>query len=328
MPNKPKAPPPTGSTRVSELGGKKVELFQESLFYMLAQSRATNTLARNLTRRILDPTQLDLYGNGKVETKDFRLFIRGYNELLGGINTSASKLLDSLLITATGDGLRDTLVALPLKDYMQMRGLKDEKETRKQVKRDLDALARVRFEYRGKGKEKDNWLHVALYGGTSGIKNGVIFFRFNEDFYHSLQVGEGKYLFMFFPKEALRLKDNAHPYSYALARRIAEHKRINIGARSEDKIGVQTLIAACPGFPTYEEVMAGNRNISDRIIAPFERDMDALSEAFVWEYVGEQPETYQEFTDAQVRIRWRQYPPTKDLIESKEKRRKTEKKPS
>lgn len=290
------------------------KISQDDRFFLIAQSSASNSLAHKLTSRIADPAELDLFGNATVASKDFRLFIRGYTELTNGVNTSASKLLDSLLITATVAGLRDTLVELPLKTYMHMRGLKDVKETRKQVKRDIDALGRVRFEYRGVGKESGSWLNVSLYGGTSGIKNGIIYFRFNEDFYNSIRIGDSKFLFMFFPKESLRLNDNANPYSYSFSRRISEHKRMNLGHSNENKIRVKTLLDACPHFPTYEEVMAGNRNVSDRIITPFERDMDALSSVYVWHYQGDQPVTYQDFIEAVIVVEWAHYPDTKLLV--------------
>lgn len=286
---------------------------EEDMFFVLAQSSASNKLAHRLVARITDPSsQLDHLGNATFIEKDFKLFVKEYTQLSNGISTSAAKLLDSLMITATSAGLQNTLVELPLRTYMQMRGLRDEKETRKQVKRDIDALSRIRFEYRGKGKEKGSWLNVYVSGGTSGIKNGIIYFRFNEDFYHSLRVHPTRFLFMHMPMEALRLNDNANPYSYALSRRITEHKRMNLGRPNADRIRVGTLIDACPNFPTYDEVMAGNRNVTDRMIGPFERDMDALSPFFSWHYdgEGEGPGSYFEFREAMVVVKWVKAPDT------------------
>jgi len=295
---------------------------KEQDYYLLVQSQSSNNLAKKLTAKIVDPAQLDLYGNGRVETKDFRLFIRGYQELVSGINTSASKLLDSLLITATASGLNDTTVRLPLKEYMKMRGLKDERRTREQVKRDIEALKRISFEYIGQGKAKGNWLNVTLAGEMSGIINSIIIFQFGVSFYNSLKISESDYLFMYFPKEALRLNDNANPHSYFFARRISAHKRMNIGKTNEDIIGVNTLIEASPYFPSYDEVKRLGGHIAQRMIDPFERDMDALSENFLWEYVGNQPNTYQEFIDSSIHIIWSNYPDTNKLEEEKAKRSK------
>jgi len=276
--------------------------------------------------KIADPAQFDLFGNGTVASSDFRLFIRGYQELINGVNQSAAMLLDSLMITATHDGLQSTLVNLPLKEYMNMRGLKDEQETRAQVKRDIDALERVSFEYKGTGKQCGAWLKVSIAGGTVGqIKNGDIIFRFNQDFFDSFRVSEKtRYLYMYFPREALQGNIRQHPHKYWLARKISEHKRMNLGKPNEDIIGVDTLIAACPNMPTYEEVMAGSRHVTKLIIEPFERDMDELNPSLSWHYTDseEGPQDYQSFMAATVTIQWHYYPNTMKLEDGKAKRKK------
>lgn len=227
------------------------------------------------------------------------------------------------MITATQNGLQSTLVKLPLREYMNMRGLKDEKETRAQVKRDIDALERVSFEYKGTGKQRGVWLKIHISGGTVGqIKNGDIIFRFNQDFFDSFKVSEKtSYLYMYFPREALQGNIRQHPHKYWLARQISTHKRMNLGKPNEDIIGVKTLIDACPNMPTYEDVMALNRNFLQHIIEPFERDMDALNETLSWHYNNseEGPQDYKTFMESTVKIQWRYYPNTKQLEDTRAK---------
>jgi hypothetical protein len=294
-------------------------------FYLLAQNHSSNKLAKQLTKHIADPAQFDFYGNGTIADKDFRLFIKGYRELVNGVNQSAAMLLDSLMIVATQNGLQSTLITLPLKEYMDMRELKDEKAIRDQVKRDIDALERVSFEYRGIGKQRGAWLKISIAGGTVGqIKNGDIIFRFNQDFFDSYRTGaHGKYLYMYFPREALRGSIKQHPHKYWLARKIAEHKRMNLGKPNEDIISVRTLIDACPHFPIYENIIkSNNRHITERMIEPFERDMDELNESLSWHYTDmkEGPEDYQAFIAATVTIHWKYYPDTKHLEDGKAKK--------
>jgi len=295
-------------------------------FYLLAQNRASNKLSKKLTERIAGPAQLDIYGNGRITEKDFRLFVKGYTELINGVNETAARLLDSLMISATRNGLQNTLTTLPIKEYLDMRGLKDEKEIREQVKGDIDALERISFEYKGTGKNQGAWLKVSISGGTVGqIKNGDIIFRFNQDFFDSFKEGEGnRFLYMYFPREALTGSVKLNPWKYWLGRKIAEHKRMNIGKPNEDTISVQTLIDACPNYPTYEKVMQGDRAISRRIIEPFERDLDALSPSLSWEYQGlyENPRNYQEFISANIVIHWSAYPDTAELEAGKKQRAK------
>lgn len=295
-------------------------------FYLLAQNKTSNKLNKKLTKHLSGSAQIDLCGNGNIEEKDFKLFIKGYAELISGVKQSAAMLLDSLMIVATENGLTDTLIRLPIKKYMEMRGLKDEKETRKQVKNDIDALERVSFEYKAAGKNKAAWLKVSISGGTVGqIKNGDIIFRFNQDFFDSFKIEKAnRYLYMYFPKEALQGSIRANPWKYWLARKISEHKRMNLGSHNEDIISVKTLIDACPDFPSYEEIISENRNITNRIIEPFERDMDALCSSILWEYANTQepPTDYQTFINSNIKIHWSYYPETPKLIENKKKQQK------
>jgi hypothetical protein len=290
-------------------------------FYLLAQSHSSNKLAKQLTKHIADTAQFDFYGNGTIIDKDFKLFIKGYRELVNGVNQSAAMLLDSLMIAATQNGLQSTLITLPLREYMEMRELKDEKEIRAQVKRDIDSLERISFEYRGIGKQRGAWLKVSIAGGTVGqIKNGDIIFRFNQDFFDSFRTGNYKYIYMYFPREALRGNIKQHPHKYWLARKIAEHKRMNLGKPNEDIISVRTLINACPHFPSY------TKRVTERMITPFERDMDELNESLSWHYTDmeEGPKDYQAFINATVTINWRYYPTMQGIEDGKAKKaRKT-----
>jgi len=138
-------------------------------FHTMHQGRATNTLAKIRTR-IGSPAQLNLYGDGVIEEKDFKLFIEKYKDLAHGVKPTAKMLLDALAITATETNQRDTLVRLPLGQYMAWRGLQDVKEARKQVKDDIAALDKLRIEYRErrKGKQGD-FLNISLSGGTTAL---------------------------------------------------------------------------------------------------------------------------------------------------------------
>ena len=291
-------------------------------FYRLAQNRVSNLLQKKLVDRQEDFAVFDMMGNKTIAAKDFKLFIKGYREI-GGVTSTAAILLDCLMIAATIQGLQDTLVRLPLKEYMLMRGLSDIKESRQQVRRDINALERVSFEYKGEGKQRGAWLTVKISGGTMGqIKNGDIIFRFNQDFFDSFKSYVNRaYLFMYFPIEALKGSIRHNPYKYWLARKISEHKRMNLGKPNENVLRVQTLINACPNFPTYEQT---NRNAINRIIAPFERDMNALNSVFTWEYVGGVPADYDEFLAASIKIYWNNYP---DKAVGDLKARKSERKP-
>ncbi len=280
-------------------------------YYIIAQSRSSNALARKLTKRVGDD-QLSMFGSAEFSDDTFKLSISHYRELKKGISVSALKLLDILVIKATNSFLSDPLVKLPLKEFMGMRGLKDEKEARKQIKRDMEALDRVKFEYKGVGQNKNSWFKVSLSGGYYGVVNSVLHYRFNEEFFQSLRIHDAKYLYMHIPIEAFKLADNHHPYSYYLARRLAEHKRMNAGKSNEDIISVKTLLESCVNMPKYDE-LGEAKQVGTRIRGPFERDMDALGGTIKWHYIGDSPETWEEFINATVQIEWHLYPNAENL---------------
>jgi hypothetical protein len=307
-----------------ERGVQSIESGADEL-YTLYNNRPGNALQHNLTRKINGAKQLDIMGTATIIGKDFQLFIDLYNELEKGVNQSAAMLIDSLMIESTKTGLQDTLVKLSLDKYMTMRGLRNEKETRKQINRDFLALQRIRFKYKYKRGE---WIEVSLYGGTKGIKNGIINFRFNQEFYNSFKAGgKGAFMFMYFPPEALSINPQYNPHTYYLGRRIAEHKRENIGKPNADIISVKTLLSACPEMPTYEQVMKGDRHVTQRIIEPFERDLNRLAPSIRWEYIGDYPndtdstkDHNKAFFDSMIGITWDRYPDMSKLENGRKKR--------
>lgn len=291
-------------------------------FSKIHQGKATNELAKIQT--VIDnPAQLNLYGGAIITTdKDYKLFIERYHELTNGVRPTAKMLLDALVIKLTEGGHKDTLVKLPLSEYMDMRGLKDIKSAREQVKEDIRALDRLRIEYREKLKGKQgDFLNVSISGGTNGIVRGIIVFRFNQDFFNVLI----KYPIMPYPKEILSLNPKKNPNSPYLLRRISEHKNMNYFKSNADIISVKTLLKASPELPKYEDIKDMGQ-IEQRIITPFERDMDAIS-TFKWYYCGknsvkvEQPANYFEFEQLNIKIEWTSYP-TRDKPKRAYKKKK------
>lgn len=290
-----------------------IPLTESTDFHTIRQGKATNELAKIATV-INNPAQLNLYGDAVITEKDFKLFISQYNELANGVRPTTKLLLDALVIKLTESGQQDTLVQLSLSDYMSMRGLRDVKSARTQVREDIRALDRLRIEYKEKkrGKQGD-FLNVSISGGTNGIVRGVIVFRFNQDFFNVLM----KYPIMPYPKEILALNPKYNPNSPHFLRRISEHKNMNYFNKQTQGniIGVKTLLEASPELPKYEDIKEDGQ-IEQRIIAPFERDMDAI-DSFKWYYCGkngarvEPPTNYFEFEKLNIKIEWTSYPARK-----------------
>lgn len=276
------------------------------IYMKLPQGTHTNNLAHKLITKKTE-VKKDLNGNGSVVDNDFKLYIEGYDKLVNGANISTVKLFDAFVINCSKN--QDTLAKIPLKEYMELRELKDEKEARKQIKKDMAVLKSIKFEFKGTGKSKGDWINLSLYGGRDGIYKGIIEFRFTPEFYSSIPENQ----FMFIPREYFATKDKYNPYSSSFIRRVAEHKRMNLGKTNENIIGVETLINSTPTFPKYDDA---TYHFTQKILEPFERDLDALS-SIKWSYTGEQPTNYNDFINSSIEVTWVDYPDTNNFIQKK-----------
>ena len=246
-----------------------------------------NQVIDNTIRELTNYKQLDMFDNAiatnKSRTSVFELTIERYAELEeylskelydnGKANQSAGKLLDSFLISMAEEGFNTPVAVLPLKEYAELTGKKDLKELRKRTKADMEILKRIYIREGPRNKSSRNTgegINTYLFGGTEGIKNGKIIFKFNEDFFR-IFAGQKNYLYM--PVEALQSNEKKNPHTYLLYKKVIAHKRINAGKVRENKIKVKELYDFCVTLPRYEEVMKTTRQTDKRIIEPFERDL-------------------------------------------------------
>lgn len=292
-----------------------------------------NQVTDNISRALFEIKEIDSLGNAKTifnnTTTEFQLTIENYTEFknclsselhkLGKVNQSTAKLLDCLLIKMTEEGFNTPFAKLSLKEYAEMTDKKDLKELRKKTKLDLDILASVRITRR---HNKDNYKRTHLCGGTYGIENGKIIFKFNDDFF---KIFISQKYFLSMPLEALQFNERQHPHSYLLYKKIVSHRRINLGKPRENIISVKTLYDYCSTLTRYETVTNSGRAISQRIIEPFERDLDAIT-AFSWEYVGlcnEEKVSFDEWLQRKVKIIWRiEFPKEDSILSGQDKQRK------
>ena len=241
------------------------------------------------------------------------------NNALSPWTVSTSQLFDRLIAEFTETGAKDRTITLSLDKYMQSRGLKDKKETRKQVKADLETLRSSAVsikEKKGKGKKKEDLSFMDVnIAEAVGIVRGNIVLTLSPSIYNVFK----QCPLMPLPPECQKINSKKNPNSYNLLRKIAEQKNMNIGKPNENIISVATLLKCCPAIPSYDKVMATDRHITDRIIDPFCRDMDALK-TIQWEFCDTNNVpltdrdivnfTYEVFIKCNVHIIWNEYPDT------------------
>ena len=294
-----------------------VENAIDNLFKMIRQGQLTNGLTKFNARKRDNLTPDPISGTLKITNKDgdFTVEIRNFPQT-EGLRTSALQFLDAITQELTRSGAKSNNIRLSLSDYMNMRGLKDEKEARKQAKADLEILYNlsVHYEEKRKGKRAGSFIDVRLIYRKGVIENSIICVTLTPDFFEILK----NYNIMPYPQSLYRLRDNNTPNSYYFLRKITEHKNMNYFKPNADIISVETLLNSSPVMPSYDEVSKSDRHYQSRIITPFENDMNALDETFTWEYCHENGEpltdeelanfNYDIFITLLVKITWRFYP--------------------
>ena len=299
-------------------------LEQAKAFSTIRQGTATNALTK--VRSIVGSnTQLDkMTGAATVKEGNLTLTFPNF-EHISGLKTSTYKLLDAITVALTESGAKSPFVTLSLEEYMDKCGLKDRKEARKQAAADLETLfdARISYKERARRGQPVGFADARICEAKGISRNGIISFQFSDTFYQIL-LG---CTIMPYPDQLWKLNSKRNPNSFYLLRKIAEHKNMNAGKKNADVISVKTLLAACPFIPKHTTVAKSDRHFSDRIIVPFERDMDELKETLTWEYChsSNTPLTddellnfnYDLFSSLLVKITWVNYPDQTQRLERK-----------
>ena len=293
------------------------------------QGTATNTLTKIQSTK--QNTSIDGITHSVTVKRDKVTIKLNNMELLPGVKQETYVLLDVLAYKLASSGIKKApyTVTLTLSEYMEFRGRKDRKETKKQVIKSLDVLWDMSISFTGNGKRENGFYDLRIIESKGVSRNGLITVKFGTDFATMLT----RYPIMDYPTQLWTFNSNKNPNSYYLMRKVAELKRTNLGKQREDIVSVNTLLKSCPLIPTYKEVMQNGKHVQQQIIEPFERDMDACSHTFEWEYCHskgapltedeyselENGMDYHTFINLKIKINWKNYPDQTKRI----KKRKT-----
>ena len=297
---------------IFEREGTEQSFILPSHFRTIRQGQATNALTKISTSRSKQIEVDSITGLATIQRGGLTVNIADYVRKGIKLKASTHRLLDALTVKFTESGAKSSTVNLPIKEYMALCGLTDEKEARNQVKEDLEALFSLTLSFKGKGKNALDFVDFRLCD-YKGIANGIIIFNYSLPFYGILK----QYPIMRLPTEYFKIKAKRNPNSTYFLRKISELKNMNSTGTNEDIISVQTLLDSTDELPKYEDIAAKGQ-IDQRIITPFERDLDALSNIIKWEYCHSKgtPLTdaelinmdYSLFSSLLVKIEWVEYP--------------------
>ena len=251
----------------------------------LKQGAISNEFLRAIskTRGAAKNTETDqMTGITETRVDNITITIEEYTKI-GGIGPSTHRLFDYMIMNWTETRHRPGGwdINLSLKQYWEELELSPSGTARQQAENDLTLLTypiirKWKNEDGSEGSTRINFFEMAT------LDRGRILANLTEiakDYYR-------RYSSMPLHPDTWKFNIRTNPNAPYLFRRIQQHKHMNRNKSNENRIRVSTLINAAPLLASYDEVSKGGRQVRQRIIDPFERDMNALQGKGVrWQYI-------------------------------------------
>lgn len=235
---------------------------------------STTTRSQRLMRGTKTTNQeKGFYGTLEIEAKDFSLQLENHMRVLP---TAVKITFDIFLMKYYEQGGKGNVLCLPLRDYMNVRGIKDPKTARQQVIEHINALQYVKFSCSEKSKEQNKktlFQNLSLCADIEPLKNGIIKYFFPKEY---LKYRQETQFFISYPQEIYQINVKQFPYAYFFGCQLAENFRMNEGKPRQDTVSVQALLRNTPTLPTVEEIAQGKRQYYSRIIVPVIKNLDQL----------------------------------------------------
>lgn len=233
------------------------------------------------------------------------------------ITQSMHQLLDYMIILFNSNGCNNRTITINISDYTKLRELESELKTGYQVSKSLSKLCNIKLSYLDKNNEKKkkykydmNEVEIIKY--IQKKRNGRIKVTLSDKF---AEIVSG-FPIMQYSTKLFVLNEKENPNSYFLLKRLLWHRDINHNHKNDSILSVKQLIEACPNLPDYDSIVKSGQ-IRQRIIDPFERDLNILSDVFTWEYHFKEKKvsfndskliTYDIFIESQLHVNWIDYP--------------------
>lgn len=276
-----------------------------------------NTTTKTERRSIM--SNMDFSNNTIITHESISVILKDYQINNFIVDQSMNALLSAFLVeycTLTAQNKSDRIITLSLTDYMERRGIKDRKEAKKRAIRDLDAIDNIGFSELKRFNLIRLSQQVKIQGDTMTLWISEPFSRILEESY-----------VIPYPKQLWKLNPKDNPNSFYLLRFMAEHKNMNYFKDNADIFLVSTLLVKAVFIPTAEEI-GNERHYTRRIIEPFERDLNALSDTLSWHYQDregnkiDKVESYKQFVTLRVHVTWNDYPEKKKIAPPKKRNTK------
>lgn len=242
---------------------------EKSSYKTLMQNNFTNQISRvnskrNTSKRITGQQVINSEGLTVVTKEVIKLGVPEA-QMIDFFNVTFSQL-------SNHENIRD--FTFTLAEYMEVRGLKDAKSARNQLKTRMDTLATTTYKYSSTNTK--NPYDQSFGAGTLlsyQYKRGKVEVSLSRPF-HDVLIYQS--MPMPYYMETLKLDPKRDATAYLLARALQYNKRMNPNSPRGNRIKIPTLLNHLTNLPTCEEVQNSNRNFTNRIIEPITNAMDKL----------------------------------------------------
>lgn len=289
-------------------------------------------------------------------TKSEGIIITVDEDVIGNLSPQTFKGLIMLLTVATEQLPRENQITaeailskreitITLEDYMRACKIKDKKTAREQLNTIIRTIYGISLEWdetewnrpEGKSRKVKERMHytarivdkIGVPAGENPVKGGRVKVTLTADMASYLA---GAYI-MPYPSALLTINTQYHPYSIPLGWKLCALYNMNYeNPERRSRTTVATLLKAAKGIPRYEDIAATGQ-VYNRIISPFDRDLQELVSAGVLSsYYYETPAgiriegnqlgglSYAEFSALYVCFELKAYPDQTPRIEAKQKR--------
>lgn len=207
----------------------------------------------------------------------------------------------ALFIQAKFEG--QLVITFTLQEFMKYAGLTHRKSAAEAVDTELQKLRMMNIEAWMGDKTRFSG-GFSLWGTAYG--NNRIVITLTQEGYSVFSRAKG---FKYFPYGILTPSLLYNPNSLSLAAYFISQKAMNWGKQGCDIYDVLDTIDRATDLPKPEDV---KNNHSSRytqfIIKPFERDMNAMSHIFSWEYIKGSGNSWKEFKTAAIKVTFINHP--------------------
>ena len=203
------------------------------------------------------------------------------------ITPSTLQLLLYILVKASALNLsqEDRTIAISLNQYLELRNNDNPVSARRKINEDLNKLLRLHIRFEDKNykdaKSKIQFFDMNIFSSITKFKNGEIQVALTPEFikyYNALPK-------MYLPTKIFEIDTRYNPNAFYILWELAYLHNINRNNKDRASVvRIKTLLNYCPKIPNYNDIKESGQ-IYQRIIQPFERDMQVISTIIYWYYI-------------------------------------------